>query len=67
MSSINDLSNIVSYVETKINVINTLSRTEAALVAGMAQFLSGRNNPPSNMAALLAYLQLQENDVTNDS
>lgn len=67
MSSINDFSNIVSYVETKINIINTLTNTEAALVAGMAQFLNGRNNPPSNMAALLAYLQLQENDVNNDS
>lgn len=67
MSFINDYSNILNFVETKINVINTLSRTDAALVAGMAQLLNGRNNPPSNMAALLAYLQTQEIEVTTDS
>lgn len=64
MSFIN-YSNIVGYVEAKINAINTLSANEAALVAAMANLLAGRNNPPSNMLALETYLQGKENLVTD--
>lgn len=60
-----DYSNIIGYVEDKINIINTLPANEAALVAAMANLLAGRNNPPSNMLALEAYLQGKENLVTD--
>lgn len=60
-----DYSNIIGYVEDKINIINTLSVNEAALVAAMANLLAGRNNPPSNMLALETYLQGKENLVTD--
>lgn len=67
MSFIPSYSNIVSFVEQKISVINTLSKTDAALVAAMAQLLNGRNNPPSNMPDLLNYLQIEEAQVNSDS
>lgn len=60
-----DYSNIIGYVEDKINIINTLPANEAALVAAMANLLAGRNNPPSNMLALETYLQGKENLVTD--
>lgn len=62
-----DYSNIIGYVEDKINIINTLPDNEAALVAAMANLLAGRNNPPSNMLALETYLQGKENLVTDES
>lgn len=66
MSFIN-YSNIIEYVEAKIGAINTLSPTEASLVAAMANLLNGRNNPPSNMAALETYLQNRESLVDESS
>lgn len=53
-------SNIKTYVESKINVINTLSSIEASQVAVMAFQLSRFNQAPTNMAALMAHLQTQE-------
>lgn len=62
-----DYGNIKAFVEHNINNIAALSSTDAALVAAMANMLDGRNNPPSNMAALLAYLQGREDLVNNFS
>lgn len=66
MSFIN-YDNIIEYVEAKIAAINTLSPTEASLVAAMANLLAGRNNTPSNMAALETYLQNRESLVDESS
>lgn len=67
MSFLDSYANIVDYIEAKIAVINTLSTSDAALVAAMANLLDGRNNPPSNMAALQAYLEGKELEVTDSS
>lgn len=67
MSFIDSYTNIIEYIEDKIAVINTLSASDAALVAAMANLLDGRNKPPSNMAALKLYLETKENEVTDSS
>lgn len=67
MSFINSYSSIVSFVNQKIADIDNLSKTDAALVAAMAQLLNGRNNPIASMPALLDWLQTQENDVQANS
>lgn len=62
-----DYDNIKAFVETSINNIASLSNTDAALVAAMANMLDGRNNPPSNMSTLQSYLQGKEDLVSSSS
>ena len=63
MSFIQDYSDIVSYVESKIDALDSLSPTDAALVCAMAQLLSGRNQSISNLDSALSYLQGRQNSV----
>jgi hypothetical protein len=63
MSFIN-FSNIKAYVESKINVINTLTNIEASQVAVNAFQLARIGYAPSNLSALETYLSNKEAAVS---
>jgi hypothetical protein len=67
MSFINNYDEIKAQIEERIDNIDGLSATDAALVAAAAQLLNGRNQPIANMQALLTYLQNRQDGVDDDT
>ena len=67
MSFINSYDEIKAQIEERIDNIDGLSATDAALVAAAAQLLNGRNQSISNMQALLTYLQNRQDGVDDDT
>jgi hypothetical protein len=65
MSFINSYDEIKAQIEERIDNIDGLSDTDAALVAAAAQLLNGRNQPISNMPILLEYLQGKQDLVVD--
>jgi len=65
MSFINSYDEIKAQIEERIDNIDGLSATDAALVAASAQLLNGRNQPISNMPILLEYLQDKQDLVAD--
>ena len=67
MSFINSYDEIKAQIEERIDNIDGLSATDAALVAAAAQLLNGRNQSIANMQALLTYLQNRQDGVDDDT
>lgn len=67
MSFINSYDEIKAQIEERIDNIDGLSATDAALVAAAAQLLNGRNQSIANMQALLTYLQKRQDGVDDDT
>jgi hypothetical protein len=67
MSFINSYDEIKAQIEARIDNIDGLSATDAALVAAAAQLLNGRNQSIANMQALLTYLQNRQDGVDDDT
>jgi hypothetical protein len=67
MSFINSYDEIKAQIEERIDNIDGLSATDAALVAAAAQLLNGRNQSIANMQELLTYLQNRQDGVDDDT